>query len=125
MKAGEKPKQDVQFIARTISYDIRGDEVLASTQNFEVLEVGAAHPAPERQTGSVQFTGGISKEDALKSLRVVSEAIEQHGLPRTMWRLPRDYAEACLSLQQATGEMFAALRELPENLQTAYLPLLQ
>jgi hypothetical protein len=125
MKAGKMPKQDVQFIARDISFDIYRDKVVSSTYNFEMLEVGAAHPEPELQTGSVQFHGGISKEDALVSLRVISKAIEEDGLPTTSWTIPRDYAQACLSVQASAQEMFAILEKLPNDVQRAFQPVLE
>jgi hypothetical protein len=124
MTTAKKRMGPVQFVARTICFDVHGDEVLASTQDFEVLEVDATpFPAAELRIKSV--SGGLSKEDAIASLRAIIVAITEQGLPQTVRQIPRDYAQACLSLQRAVEEVFAALQGLPENWRTALLPTLQ
>jgi hypothetical protein len=110
-------RDDVQLCSRTICFDVRDDDLYVTTKDFEVLELGHdAYPDGAGPAVSVEFEAGISQQDALDALRLITEQLEKHGLPETIRKLPRADAMLCLKVQQLTSELSADLEKLPADL---------
>jgi hypothetical protein len=121
----KKQQDDVQLCSRTICCDVRDDTLYVGTKDFEVLELGQnPYSDSARPATSVEFDAGISKEDALDALRLITEHLEENGLPETVRKMPRAGAALAMKIQRDTSELSADLDKLPPELRDWSLSLL-
>jgi hypothetical protein len=118
-------QDDVQFCSRTICFDVRDDTLYVGTQDFEVLELGQnPYPDSAPPATSVEFDAGISKQDALDALRLITEHLEKNGLPETTCKVTREDAALVTKIQRDTSELSADLEKLPPHLRDWFSSLL-
>ncbi len=124
----KKRSQDlVQFCARTICFNLRGNTAEWGTMDFEVLELGQSPDPvdPAQLATHVEFDAGISQKQALKSLQWVMQQIEKNGLPETTREVPKEYAASVMKVQRLLDKTSAILEGLPAELRDQLWELLE
>jgi hypothetical protein len=96
---------------------VRGDVAQWGTTHFEVPEPGQS-PTPVDQLATVvTLDAGISKEQALGSLRWIAEHIKKNGLPETTREVSKEYAMEVMKAQKLLYKSSVVLEELSARLQ--------
>ena len=112
-KSGDKDP-DVELHALTICYEVAKGQLLEAFSDFELRKPSIGLPPGE---GGVELsiTENATKDDVLDALRRIQEKIEVEGLPPTVIKCKRQWAEAVLKGQRALARLNATIELLPSQ----------
>lgn len=118
-----KTKDVVDVVARTIRYDLIGDELHTSTSDFQIVEPDQPVPEPtstEPHQMRVEFDAQVPQPVVVHALRTMLESIQGQGFPELVTKMDRKHAALLMKVQRNVASLSKQVAKTSPELRDAF-----